>query len=86
VRSNQDGKKRKKERNKAIVNEFKRTHPCATCGESRLPCLDFHHISGEKENSISILVDSHASIERLNAEIAKCIVLCSNCHRLIHFK
>lgn len=74
--------KKKVLRNKAIADEAK-SGGCVLCGESRLPCLDFHH-TDEKTDSINLLVQRHKSVERLEAEIAKCIVVCSNCHRLIH--
>ena len=54
---------------------------CSMCGESSKCCLDFHHIDPKtKERRISYL----RSIKKIDAEIAKCIVLCSNCHRKLH--
>lgn len=79
-----DSSKRKRQRNKNIVDEYKLLHPCVICGESRIPCLDFHHKDGNKEDVISNLIYKHVSIIRLNSEIKKCIILCSNCHRMIH--
>lgn len=53
-------------------------------GEDRWWVLDFHHTSpDEKEGSISNLVDSPNKLEK---ELEKCIVLCSNCHRDLHFQ
>ena len=58
---------------------------CAKCGEKRLYVLDFHHIDKtQKKNNINHLKKS-ASLENLKEEVAKCIVLCSNCHREFHF-
>lgn len=43
--------------------------------------LQFHHL-GNKKASVSALVAGGASWARIEAEIAKCEVLCANCHRL----
>lgn len=71
------------ERNYAYANEAKDV-PCADCGE-RFPtvCMDFDHLPGfEKVANISSLVQRPVSLERLVAEIAKCDVVCANCHRI----
>lgn len=62
--------------------------PCADCGIRYHPCaMDFHHIdSNTKHREVSKMIGLGASQENLRAEIAKCIVLCSNCHRVRHFK
>jgi hypothetical protein len=73
---------RRKLRNRLIVAERKKSG-CAICGEKRFPCLDMHHIE-EKKYSINRLVQEGATLERLLAELAKCIVLCANCHRVVH--
>lgn len=58
--------------------------PCVKCGEADLACLDFHHLdSTQKDATVSIAV-AHWSIKRLQTEIAKCEIICSNCHRKLH--
>jgi hypothetical protein len=53
---------------------------CHICGYCKCPAaLDFHHMSG-KEFSIS----SKSSWKRIEAELLKCVLLCSNCHREVH--
>ena len=66
-------------RNRAFVRAHLSAHPCVDCGESDLAVLDFDHVGGTKEVTVSLLLG--ASIERLKAEIAKCEVRCGNCHR-----
>jgi len=56
---------------------------CSKCGNKDLICLDFHHVNGEKEHSISFLCRSRLS--KLIDETKKCIILCRNCHMEIHF-
>ena len=61
---------------------YKKTLKCSKCPESDWRCLDFHHKDpNEKEFCISIGRNKGLSIESLLKEIAKCDVLCANCHR-----
>lgn len=65
--------------------ELKSTLKCKNCFESDPVCLDFHHRDkSEKEFSISMVIRRGFSKEKILAEIAKCDVLCSNCHRKAH--
>ena len=53
---------------------------CVLCGELDLAVLDFDHLDpSTKINSICKMYSS--SWKRIEAEIAKCQVLCANCHR-----
>lgn len=64
--------------------KFKKTLKCSKCSETETCCLDFHHVdSTKKDMAISELVQL-GNIERLKTELAKCIVLCANCHRKLH--
>lgn len=55
---------------------------CLICGEKDPACLDFHHL-GDKYEQISHM-QSH-SFSTIQKEIDKCVVLCSNCHRKLHY-
>lgn len=56
---------------------------CKLCGEKDQACLDFHHRDPlEKDGHIGQF--RHFGMKRLKAEIAKCDVLCANCHRKYH--
>ena len=63
------------------LNLVKETAGCQICGEKCGLCLDFHHIAGDKNFSVSCV---WMGIARLLAEIQKCEVVCANCHRKIH--
>jgi len=54
--------------------------PCADCGE-KFPyeCMDFDHVRGRKTFELSHC--GGVSIERLMREVAKCDLVCANCHR-----
>jgi len=76
-------KQKRQQRNKDYVNSYFKTHPCSICGETITVCLNFHHIK-DKKDTISGMVSKGHSIERIEKEIQKCIVLCRNCHNKIH--
>ena len=72
-------------RNKAFVQQYKADKKCLCCGESCGICLDFHHLDPTtKRASVSRISATRLSIEVILEEIAKCIILCSNCHRKLH--
>jgi hypothetical protein len=49
--------------------------------------LSFHHLDPQdKEEGISRMISSGLSIEKIKREIAKCTVLCMNCHADLHHK
>ena len=67
------------------VAGIKASLKCSKCGEARPICLDFHHTdSSNKESSISGLLDANKNKEQILNEIAKCVVLCKNCHVVLH--
>ena len=79
-------KKARKKRNHAFVQEYKKSHPCVRCGEAEPCCLDFHHINPEEKfRIIGGMADRGFSIVKIVAEIAKCEMLCANCHRRFHY-
>jgi hypothetical protein len=69
------------ERNRQYVLAHLRSHPCTDCGEGDVVVLDFDHVTGTKCSSVSAMIGGAISIRRLQAEIDKCVVRCSNCHR-----
>ena len=78
-------KKSRKLRNRVFVQEYKATHPCK-CGESTPCCLDFHHKDpSQKFEVLGIMAARGFGLERIKEEIAKCEILCANCHRKFHF-
>lgn len=76
--------KRLKNRNREWLLEHKKNESCYCCGENDIAVLDFHHIK-QKTKEVSKMVSNTASIDTIKKEINKCVVLCSNCHRKIHY-
>jgi len=71
----------KKARKYAIIQAIKSNTPCADCGKY-YPywVIDFDHVRGRKRGPMTRFVGDH-SVGTLLAEIDKCDVVCSNCHR-----
>lgn len=44
--------------------------------------MDYDHVRGVKRNTIARVVTNATSLAVLQEEIAKCDVVCSNCHRI----
>ena len=56
---------------------------CAKCGFSDIRALDWHHLDpNEKVNSISEMIRDRVSMDKLQAELDKCELICANCHRI----
>ena len=63
---------------------------CSKCGYNRCKeALEFHHLNPtEKDNALaqySRRVFSPMVKKLIDNEVAKCIILCANCHREEHF-
>jgi transcription elongation factor Elf1 len=78
---------KRKKKLKGWLDNYKQTLKCSLCGENHPATIDFHHKYGkEKDVTISYLIGNGYSIERVKQELEKCQILCSNCHRKIHYK
>lgn len=71
---------------KKKVQEYLKVHPCVDCGNSDIRVLEFDHVRGQKENTISDAIKNGHSWTRVESEIEKCEVRCANCHRIRHYK
>lgn len=68
---------------KKRINEYKSQHPC-TCGEGCPAALDFHHVGG-KLFWISSAISNGLAWDKIEVELAKCRVICRNCHAKLHW-
>lgn len=75
----------KQDRDKRVAFNQKWKRPCEKCGENRLYLIQFHHI--DPSTKLFCIGASAASRtdESLEAEVKKCVCLCSNCHDEFHF-
>jgi hypothetical protein len=74
-----DGRRRRAAVNRGLISAAKSV-PCADCGgRFATEQMDFDHIRGRKVAAVSQM--KTMARWRLVAEIAKCDVVCVNCHR-----
>jgi hypothetical protein len=67
---------------RAFLVSYLLSHPCVDCGEPDVAVLEFDHDdpSGKHANVTDMLRQRYA-LSTIQAEIAKCVVRCANCHR-----
>ncbi len=60
---------------------------CEICGYSRcIAALEFHH-RDPKDKEFGLAQNGNTiSFEKAKKEVDKCILICSNCHRELHFE
>ena len=64
------------------LRDLKTKTPCVDCGINYpYYVMDFDHVRGVKHANVMELV-STLSKKRIDLEIAKCEIVCSNCHRI----
>lgn len=75
---------RRLRRKKREVIDAMKDAPCADCGGRFHPVvMDFDHRDGEQKLfNVSAAIPLGLSIDRIRAEVAKCDVVCANCHRM----
>ena len=69
----------RQERTRYLLDYFL-AHPCSDCGETDAVVLEFDHVRGEKTFDIGASL-TYRNWQAILAEIAKCEVVCANCHR-----
>lgn len=78
-------KKKREAEIKEWFLELKKTYSCTKCNDSRWYVLDFHHINDDKEHNIADMSTGKYSKKKIVEELSKCISLCANCHRELHY-
>ena len=59
---------------------------CEICGYDKcIAALEFHHLN-PKEKEFNIGCKHVLSFEKCKKEVDKCMLVCSNCHREIHYE
>lgn len=67
------------------LDTIKTMLPCEDCGQHFPPCaMDFHHARGAKKFGIGQALRQQIALSTLLTELAKCDLVCANCHRIRH--
>lgn len=75
--------KRNRERKQLVVERFGGI--CADCGGAFPQCVyEFHHLDPLQKDWNPSQALTH-SLERMWKELDKCVMLCSNCHKIRHW-
>jgi hypothetical protein len=81
---------KRRQRNYDYVNALKMA-PCTDCKNTFPPiCMDFDHVRGTKykrpgmntTGGVASMCAQGLSLKNIKAEIAKCELVCANCHRI----
>jgi hypothetical protein len=68
------------------LEEYKKARFCERCGYSDYRALTFHHRDRtSKEFAVADMIRRGRSLKAIIAEIAKCSILCANCHFIEHY-
>ena len=63
------------------IRDLKEKTPCLDCGINYpYYVMDFDHVRGKKHKNVMELIPT-LSKKKIDEEIAKCEIVCSNCHR-----
>ena len=68
---------------KKVINEWK-SQGCSKCDEKRPWVIDAHHLDPKEKDFM--VGTTMRGIKKTKAELEKCIPLCSNCHRDLHYQ
>jgi ssDNA-binding Zn-finger/Zn-ribbon topoisomerase 1 len=64
------------------IRDLKEKSPCRDCGKFYpYYVMDFDHVRGKKHANVMELIPT-LSKKKIDEEIAKCEIVCSNCHRI----
>lgn len=76
-------------RERRLRNKFRAIEKLGSCCSrcmvhyKDMDVYDFHHVGEEKKlNKLGVMWSY--SWKRIKEELSKCVLLCANCHRIIH--
>jgi len=78
----QELREARREKIREVIFEYLLKHSCITCGEKDPIVLEFDHREPKKkEFCIAKALHEVPRLQRVLDEIAKCDILCANCHK-----
>lgn len=82
-----DSNKRRTKEAVTFMREYKSSRGCKMCGQRHPAALDFHHRDpSQKISELSRIVSRGWGKDRFLKEAEKCDIICSNCHRILHYE
>lgn len=77
----------KRRKNLKIMSTQYKGGKCSMCGYDKcIDALEFHHLD-PTEKDFSIASSGYTrSWEKIRNELDKCMLVCSNCHKEIHYE
>ena len=66
-------------------DEFKASQKCSHCGMQHPAVIDFHHVVRSKDNPKVNQLIKNKRYRAAMEEVNKCVPLCANCHRILHW-
>ena len=69
---------------RAHISNLKESQPCTDCGFFFIaPVMEYDHLPQyKKTDTVSRMVAAQIKLETILAEVAKCDLVCSNCHAI----
>jgi predicted HNH restriction endonuclease len=78
--------RRDRDKNRVEWIAYKSKQRCSHCRKKHPAIIDFHHVIKEGKRSVNYLAVRQRNIaEAIKEAEGKCIPLCSNCHRILHW-
>ncbi len=78
---------RRKKQEKERWEAYRADKACAHCKFSHPAVIDFHHVIREGKRSVNDLAVKYGNVPAAIREAEeKCIPLCANCHRILHWQ
>ncbi len=75
-----------RDKNRVEWIAYKSKQRCSHCRKKHPAIIDFHHVIKEGKRSVNYLAVRQRNIpEAIKEAEEKCIPLCSNCHRILHW-
>lgn len=73
-------------KSKQLIIQTKRNSSCSKCGKTGQEYLCFHHRdTSQKEDNIGAIANRKSSVKHVKQQIAKCDIMCHNCHTIHHY-
>lgn len=83
-RKRAEGREYQQERRRVLraYIDLEKSKPCVDCNQTFPPyCMDFDHCRGKKKSDVGKMANGMYAVATIAAEIAKCELVCVNCHR-----